>query len=69
MPDRVHIAGTPTAEQALALHRELFPEPGTYEIEHLAKAAMAQPELGGEDFEAWFLRQNARGSRSCHGRV
>ena len=63
MPDRVHIAGIPTADQALALHREVFPEPGTYEIEHLANAAMAQPALA-EDFEAWFVRHLVEESRT-----
>ena len=56
MADRIHIAGTPTAQQALELHTALFPEPGTYEIENIAKAAMEQA-AATEDFREWFLRR------------
>lgn len=53
MNKRVHIAGKPTADQALQTVLEVFELPGVYHVELLAKASA--PGGFEEPFEQWFL--------------
>lgn len=50
---QLEIHGTPSATQALRLHREIFTEEGRYELIYLAKANIQNLPF----FEEWFMRR------------
>lgn len=52
---RIHIKGTPTAEQALILHDHLFPAAGTYLLTKASPVPTLNEGEALDRFEEWFL--------------